>query len=138
MISLCVYFEKKVDGKFVGIELCEFKEEVEYQLIGSNFLYPFFGYNVHRSSPQALGFSVDKFQFITGLPEERSDIFNNDYQKECDRYPGMFLLKDALDFDYNQIAHDSFTYRDVMGQTYFDVLDAAQEYNAHRILFYFT
>lgn len=138
MISFVVYFEKKVNDKLIGIELCDFNEEIEYSLIGHNSLYPFFGYNVWRSSPRVLGFSVNRLPFITDLSEERSDEFNEYYFPGCDYCPGMFLLKDALDFDYDQTAYDSFTYRDSLKETYFDMLNAAKEYKADRILFYFN
>lgn len=137
MISFVVFFEKPVLNGWHGVELCDLNEvgsEIEDNFIGHNSVYPFFGYTAGRSSPQYLEYSVKKLPFIQEIPNHHS----NEFDFDLDQSPGMFLLEDAFNFDYDQIAYNDITYRVALTDSYFDMISLAKEHGFTRILYYFT
>lgn len=138
MISFVVFFEKPVlTGGWHGVELCDLNEagsDIEDRFIGHNSVYPFFGYTKGRSCPRFLEYNVMKLPFIQEIPNNHSCEFDFD----LDQSPGMFLLEDAFNFDYDQIAYDDITYRDALTDTYFDMINLAKYHGFIRILYYFT
>lgn len=138
MISFIIYLEKYDNGRWTGIELCDLNEEIEDNFIGCNSIYPFFGYNKYRSSFKYLEFKVDPLPFIQLIPQDISPEFDEYYFAGCEQSPGMFLISDALAFDYDQIAYDDITYRDALHDNYFALLELAKSNNMSRIIFYFS
>lgn len=138
MISFVIFLEKPaLNGGWHGVELCDLNEagsDIDDRFIGHNSIYPFFGYNVGRSSPQYLEYSVKKLPFVQEIPKHHSDEFDFD----LDYSPGMFLLEDAFNFDYDQIAYKDITYRAALTDAYFDMINLAKEHGFTRILYYFT
>lgn len=137
MISFVVFFEKSVLNGWHGVELCDLNEvgsAIEDSFIGHNSVYPFFGYTAGRSSTQYLEYSVKKLPFIQEIPNHHS----NEFDFDLDQSPGMFLLEDAFNFDYDQIAYNDITYRVALTDSYFDMINLAKEHGFTRILYYFT
>lgn len=162
MISLCVYLEKKQDGEWVGDEIDNLNPDLYQYLIGTHDLFSFFGRKYGKgyehyptfpfitSLPLATEESIDNCQFKDKYTEDKyRDIYKNIrtydtseafaiyFDDETDRSYGMFTIEDALNFDYNQHAVNGDSYKDLLCDTFYDLLIYAQQNKYERILFYF-